>query len=54
LVAFYRIARLGWDGQRALDEARAIGMRSWYRGLQDQIARFSTTALHLVRLPSTQ
>ena len=45
LVAFYRIARHGWDNQRALKEAREIGMRSWYRGLQNQIVRFTTAIL---------
>jgi protein tyrosine/serine phosphatase len=49
LVAFYRIARHGWDNQRALKEAREIGMRSWYHGLHDQIARFSVTSLQLLR-----
>ena len=48
LVAFYRIARQGWDSQRALNEAREIGMRSWYRGLQDQIAQFSLASLQLI------
>ena len=48
MVAFYRIARHGWDSERALKEARALGMRSWYRGLQDQIARFSTVALNVI------
>lgn len=41
LVAFYRIARQGWDGLRALKEAREIGLRSWYRGLQRQIQEFT-------------
>ena len=45
LVAFYRIARHGWDSQRALSEARKIGLRSWYHGFQDQIAKFSAAAL---------
>ena len=45
LVAFYRVARHGWDNQRALKEAREIGLRSWYHGLHDQISRFKLTAL---------
>lgn len=45
LVAFYRVARQGWDNQRALKEARDIGLRSWYHGLQDQISRFNLAAL---------
>lgn len=48
IVAFYRIAQQGWDSQRALKEARDLGMRSWYRGLQDQIAQFSRLALQLI------
>lgn len=45
LVAFYRIVRHGWESQRALSEARKIGLRSWYHGLQDQIGKFSAAAL---------
>jgi protein tyrosine/serine phosphatase len=45
LVAFYRIARQGWDNARALKEAKEIGMRSWYHGLHDQITRFTTSVL---------
>lgn len=40
LVAFYRIARNGWNNQRAYEEARTIGMRSWYSGLKQQILAF--------------
>jgi protein tyrosine phosphatase (PTP) superfamily phosphohydrolase (DUF442 family) len=40
LVAMYRIARHNWDNQRAYDEARTIGMRSWYTGLKQQILAF--------------
>jgi tyrosine-protein phosphatase SIW14 len=54
LIAFYRIARHGWDNQRALQESRAIGMRSWYRGLQDQIVNFSAAALQLIRPAGSQ
>lgn len=45
LVAFYRVARHGWDNERALKEAREIGLRSWYHGLQDQISRFTLATL---------
>lgn len=41
LVSFYRIARHHWDAARAYGEARSIGMRSWYRGLQQQIEEFA-------------
>lgn len=44
LVGFYRVARNGWDGERAAKEARELGMRSWYHGLQRQIREFSLTA----------
>jgi protein tyrosine phosphatase (PTP) superfamily phosphohydrolase (DUF442 family) len=40
LVSFYRIARHNWDSVRAYAEARQIGMRSWYKGLQQQIEEF--------------
>jgi protein tyrosine/serine phosphatase len=40
LVSFYRIARHNWDSVRAYAEAREIGMRSWYKGLQRQIEEF--------------
>ena len=41
IVAFYRIARQGWPGEKAAKEARDVGMRSWYRGLQQQIKEFT-------------
>jgi tyrosine-protein phosphatase SIW14 len=40
LVSFYRIVRHNWDSARAYAEARQIGMRSWYKGLQQQIEEF--------------
>jgi protein tyrosine phosphatase (PTP) superfamily phosphohydrolase (DUF442 family) len=40
LVSFYRIERHNWDSVRAYAEARQIGMRSWYKGLQQQIEEF--------------
>lgn len=40
IVAFYRIARHGWPGEKAAKEARDVGMRSWYRGLQQQIKEY--------------
>jgi protein tyrosine/serine phosphatase len=43
LVGFYRIARNGWSAERAYDEARAIGMRSWYTGLRRQIEEFGAS-----------
>jgi protein tyrosine/serine phosphatase len=45
LIAFYRMARNGWNGERAAKEAREVGMRSWYTGLQKQILEFSPVAL---------
>ena len=44
MVAFYRMARQGWTADRAGKEARDVGLRSWYRGLQRQIATFTATA----------
>ena len=43
MVAFYRIARQGWDAEKAAKEARDIGMRSWYKGLQAQIKAFNAS-----------
>jgi protein tyrosine/serine phosphatase len=45
LIAFYRIGRQGWDAERAAKEARDIGMRSWYKGLQKQIRDFTPATL---------
>jgi protein tyrosine/serine phosphatase len=41
MVGFYRIAFQGWDGERAYREARALGMRWWYRGLKRQLDEFA-------------
>jgi tyrosine-protein phosphatase SIW14 len=43
MVAFYRIARQGWEHAKAAKEARDIGMRSWYKGLQAQIKAFNAS-----------
>ncbi len=43
MAGFYRIAVQGWDGRKAYDEARAIGMRWWYAGLKDQLYDFKGT-----------
>jgi protein tyrosine/serine phosphatase len=52
LVGFYRIVRHQWDGLRAYAEAREIGMRSWYKGLQRQIEDFARQPqVALLRLP---
>ena len=45
MVAFYRIARQGWAAEKAAKEARDIGMRSWYKGLQAQIKAFTASVL---------
>jgi protein tyrosine/serine phosphatase len=41
IVGFYRIAKHGWDAARAYEEAREIGMRSWYKGLRRQLLEFA-------------
>jgi uncharacterized protein (TIGR01244 family) len=41
LIAFYRIARQGWEAERAFNEAKDIGLRSWYKGLHAQIRAFT-------------
>jgi uncharacterized protein (TIGR01244 family) len=51
LVAFYRVARNGWDNQRAYEEARAVGMRSWYSGLKRQILNFKAGPAFLSGTP---
>jgi protein tyrosine phosphatase (PTP) superfamily phosphohydrolase (DUF442 family) len=52
LVSFYRIARQNWDSVRAYAEARQIGMRSWYKGLQQQIEEFGREPrVALISLP---
>jgi uncharacterized protein (TIGR01244 family) len=43
MVAFYRIARSGWEQARAVKEAEDVGMRPWYRGLRRQIKAFEPT-----------
>jgi tyrosine-protein phosphatase SIW14 len=45
MVAFYRIARQGWEAEKAAKEARDLGMRSWYKGLQAQIKTFTASVL---------
>lgn len=40
LIALYRIARHGWSNRRAYEEARGVGMRSWYDGLKRQILTY--------------
>ena len=41
MVALYRIVAHGWDGKKAVKEARDIGMRWWFWGLKSQIKGFS-------------
>ena len=48
LVAFYRIGRQGWQADKAAKEARDLGMRSWYKGLQKQILEFTPAALSVL------
>lgn len=45
MVAFYRIARQNWTAEKAAKEARDLGMRSWYKGLQAQIKAFTGSVL---------
>lgn len=56
MVALYRIVAQGWDGKKAVKEARDIGMRWWYLGLKGQIKGFAKPAnLALFTLkPATQ
>lgn len=43
-AAIYRIARQGWDADRALDEASDRGMRWWYFPMRDQVRAFASHA----------
>jgi hypothetical protein len=40
-VGLYRIARQQWDPGDAYREARDIGMRWWYFGVEEQFRRFA-------------
>jgi protein tyrosine/serine phosphatase len=40
-VALYRLARQGWEIDRAFDEARAHGMRWWYSTVKSELKRLS-------------
>lgn len=42
-VALYRIARQGWDPDRAYDEARGLGMRWWHSHVKDQLKSLSAS-----------
>jgi protein tyrosine phosphatase (PTP) superfamily phosphohydrolase (DUF442 family) len=44
IVGLYRIARHGWSGGRAYEEARQLGMRSWYTGFKRQLQEFGESA----------
>jgi protein tyrosine/serine phosphatase len=41
IAAIYRIARQGWDADRAYSEARDIGMRWWYFPVKGQIRKYA-------------
>lgn len=41
MIGLYRVAFQGWDGDKAYDEARALGMRWWYRDLRRQLFEFA-------------
>lgn len=41
-VGLYRMARQGWDVQRAYDEARKVGMRWWYSPIKDKMTQLAT------------
>lgn len=48
LVALYRIARQGWDVDRAYDEARDTGMHWWFFPIKGTMARFARTLVPAV------
>jgi protein tyrosine phosphatase (PTP) superfamily phosphohydrolase (DUF442 family) len=41
MIGLYRIAWQGWTPQQAYREARALGMRWWYRGLKRHLFEFA-------------
>lgn len=41
MIGLFRIAFQGWDGERTYREARALGMRWWYRDLKKQLFDFA-------------
>jgi tyrosine-protein phosphatase SIW14 len=41
-VGLYRMARQGWDLQRAYNEARQVGMRWWYYPIKDRMAQLAS------------
>ncbi|MFB3924174.1 MAG: tyrosine-protein phosphatase [Terriglobia bacterium] len=41
MIGLFRIAFQGWDGKKAYQEARAMGMRWWYRDLKKQLYEFA-------------
>ena len=41
MVGTYRIAKQGWNAEKAYDEARDIGMHWWWRGLKRQLFEFA-------------
>jgi len=45
MVGLFRIAFQGWDGTRAYQEARSMGMRWWYRDLKYQLYEFAAKPL---------
>lgn len=47
MAGFYRVLFQDWDGKKAYDEARDIGMRWWYPGLKGQIKSFKTSSAAL-------
>ena len=45
MVGFYRIGVQGWEGPRAYEEARNVGMRWWFSGLKQQLHQFKAPEL---------
>jgi tyrosine-protein phosphatase SIW14 len=41
MIGLYRIAEQGWSARQAYGEARALGLRWWYRGLKHQLYDFA-------------
>jgi len=51
-TALYRIARQGWEIERAYKEAREIGLRWWYSSVKGQLKALAPTLPPLLPVPA--
>jgi protein tyrosine/serine phosphatase len=48
MAGFYRIAAQGWEPEKALNEARKVGMRWWFLRVKQQITGFKREPLTIL------